>query len=614
MDEINSKDKSVSGVETAAIVAKAFSGIAPSAFSKFTESVGGPLNSIRSQFESTFSSHLASTVNRCSYVKTLFSKGEPADINSVYVGLRLKNDRKIINDVDIIDNHFGHIRTVIVGTGGAGKSMVLKYLAQKLATYSNGTVPIFIELRDLQDHIPADFYRSLLAYIVNNPTAKQISLFEAGLRSGIFTIFLDGLDEVAPDRRGQVYKSIQRIAVDFPDTKIIASTRPELNLSSWDVFSRYSVEPLDQGQISQLISRVDFDPIIKQKFAEAVKGELSETHKSFLGIPLLCSLMLLTYADNLSIPTKATQFYEQAFDTLQLTHDRKKGYYKRTYSCSLDEDQFVYLLSAICFRSLAKGDISFLHYELLRHISGASAACGLPVDPKDVAEDLVSSICLLIEDGLKLHFIHRSFQEFFAAKFALRYRSIPTFEMFNMLTTSLNNKALSMAAELDIQTVEKEWVLPTLMNIIDVIGTDATPSNLKKLINYFVESVDIFLYDDKIELVDWHGQNNLAHVDILNGLQGIYSDSFLLPVVFRFIDSLLLDEIFIRKYGKILSSVETDTVNKEIYSIRVSNIPVNWFKRHSEAAEMSILYRDINELYVKVSNRVRSYTSNVLLD
>lgn len=602
------------GLDVGTLTLKLFDAISPVALKKLVESTGSIVIKTRAQFQGTFSSHLENTIQRCSEVKTLFSKETPVAIEQIYVNLTLKNESRTITDLDLINPSRGHKRIVVIGTGGAGKSMILKYLAFKITQSSNGTIPILIELRDLVEHLPADFYKTILRYIVPNPSSDQQLLFEAGLRSGIFTLFLDGLDEIAPERRVQVYRSIQRLAIDFPETKVIASTRPEMNLASWEKYTTYKVKPLSIEQALELVRKVEFDAILKERFSVAITTGLFESHESFLGVPLLCSLMLLTYADNLSIPTKSTLFYEQAFETLQRTHDRSKGYYKRTYSSNMEQDEFLYVLYALCFRTLAKGEISFHSVELYSHIERAAQICGVALDSQSFADDIVSSLCLLVQDGLRLHFVHRSFQEFFAAKFALRYRQTSTFELFSLLARTVENRSIAMAAELDIQTVEKEWSLPILTEMQSVIGETQNANSVRQLLNYITKSVDLVFNGQDTEIVGWGGPPSIDPTSTIGALQQIYPESLLLNDFVLGISQLSGPGNALHEFGRPSSGRNSDMAAVQIYTVEILNIPEAFL---SDIGKFSRLYRmhsKLNELFVEVRDRVNGYCGVELLN
>lgn len=420
------------------------------------------------KFERTFGKHLISTEKRCRRIKTIFTGEDFVDISDLYVNLNLSFGENSIRDEDIVLKMSSYPRVVISGTGGAGKTMMMKYLALYCIDNHVKKIPLFIELRNLDEHIPANFTRTIFEYVADEQESDNYNVFREGLRNGAFIIFFDGLDEVSPTKRDQVFKSIRQLATRFPKTNIVASTRPEIDVRSWDDFHSLNVMGMTHNQATRLIKKIDFPIEMKSEFLDLNTKEFFEKHNSFLEVPLLCSLMLLTYNDYRVVPSRITVFYDQAFETLYRRHDRsKEGFYKRKFESDLSSDRFRQIFEVFCYKTLIKGKYSFSDSEIRDFISQSSSISEIDVSADSYASDLVSSICVVMRDGLTLHFIHRSFQEYFAAKFMLRYRGANTFEVFDRaLSQAVINDVSKMAMDMDQQTFEREWAFPWLDKIV----------------------------------------------------------------------------------------------------------------------------------------------------
>lgn len=126
---------------------------------------------LRARLESSFSNHLQITYKRCSEVKTIFSGNSYVPLESIYVNLYLSCNGKICRDEDIV-TIFENKNAVIIGTGGAGKTMMMRHLALTMYKNPNGKIPIFIELRSLPVHKPSDFYRCIFDMVT--PERNQL--------------------------------------------------------------------------------------------------------------------------------------------------------------------------------------------------------------------------------------------------------------------------------------------------------------------------------------------------------------------------------------------------------------------------------------------------------
>ena len=72
------------------------------------------------------------------------------------------------------------------------------------------------------------------------------------------------------------------------------------------------------------------DLAVREQFIAALTPEYFSRLSEFLSIPLLATLMLMTYSDFAHVPQKMYIFYEQAFQTLFYKHDAIKGAFSRT--------------------------------------------------------------------------------------------------------------------------------------------------------------------------------------------------------------------------------------------------------------------------------------------
>ncbi|WCM27521.1 hypothetical protein NDN01_00875 [Sphingomonas sp. QA11] len=183
-----------------------------------------------------------------------------------------------------------------------------------------------------------------------------------------------------------------------------------------------------------------------------------------------------SYADAGEIPTRAALFYDQAFDTLYSRHDTSKGPFRRIHRSGLHKDQFKRAFSLFCFRTLAEHLVSFDNIDLYNHLKRSAELEEIDVEIDELIRDCLESVCLLQRDGGKVHFIHRSFQEFFAANFLANYRGPNQFMIFDkLLSDILASRVPSLLKDLNNQLIEKAWVLPTLDSLIKQIDEASSP-------------------------------------------------------------------------------------------------------------------------------------------
>jgi len=104
------------------------------------------------QCGNAFSNYLQSAIEKYSMTKTLLYWNAPVYLEDFYVDLDLVNKDKLYNTSDlqtILD--LGQY-ILVSGTGGIGKSTLLKHLFLKIIEESE-FIPIFIELREVNSQI-----------------------------------------------------------------------------------------------------------------------------------------------------------------------------------------------------------------------------------------------------------------------------------------------------------------------------------------------------------------------------------------------------------------------------------------------------------------------------
>ena len=348
------------------IAANVVEKMAPALMAKVSKAVGRTVDKIRVEYTLTFQDHLAKTLDRVHKVKTLIARDAPVLLESIYFSLRLKSDEEECLDHDIIPVLNFPVLYFIYGTGGAGKTMLLKYLLLTSIQQLSGLVPIFCEFRGLAIEEHASLESAIFAQIVREGSAENYNLFIEGLRAGVFVLYLDGLDEISQSAREKAIVELQGFSSRFPVTSLIVSSRPGLSAQSLEHFKAFKVVGLSLEQAKEVIEKTDVDAEIKLEFIKRLELDLYNKHRDFLEIPLLVIMMLLTYGSYADIPERMTVFYEQAFETLYSLHDTtSKGLYKRPHFATLSPDNFRRMFETFCYITLAKARFEFIYSDLI---------------------------------------------------------------------------------------------------------------------------------------------------------------------------------------------------------------------------------------------------------
>lgn len=268
-------------------------------------------------------------IRKCSYVRTpIINRDHSTHIYNIYVQTRLRMRRNLVTDRTFIAGLSNRASFVIAGNAGSGKSMFMRHLFLELCKAERSKIPLFFELREINASEKKDIKEFLYYNLIGSNATITESQFLDSLKAGVFSLILDGFDEINHKDRKEIETQIIKLREQCPDLQIIVSSRPDADrrLESWEAFDTVYVEPLEEPQATELIDKLEYDAKIKEKFLKEAKSRLFVTHKTFLSNPLLCIMMLVTFEQTGHIPTKRHVFYEKAFDALfQYTTPQRKA-------------------------------------------------------------------------------------------------------------------------------------------------------------------------------------------------------------------------------------------------------------------------------------------------
>lgn len=162
---------------------------------------GALTEKIKINLEIGFGNYVSQQIQRYSHVKTIISGNTPVKLEDVYVNLYLSSGNKKYRDDDFINENRSHKNFVFCATAGAGKSMLMRYLYFSFLKEDSVKLPVFFELRELNDNKDKslfDILHSKISEYIENFTEKQMRY---ALEKGIICLFLDGYDEIDHDNQ-----------------------------------------------------------------------------------------------------------------------------------------------------------------------------------------------------------------------------------------------------------------------------------------------------------------------------------------------------------------------------------------------------------------------------
>ena len=341
-------------------------------------------------------------------------------------------------------------RLIIRGGAGAGKTSLMHWLAVHTARQDfeaplqhwNSLVPFFIRLRSRVDHgFPAvqDFVQPIAKNIADE---MPVGWVRQQLDRGCALVLIDGVDELPRVKRQSFFESLQKLVTEFPEAIYVTTSRPaglkDENGEEWveweqwvkaEQFSNCVMEPMTLPEIEQFVSRwhralpatnrqEDKDP---QKIADNLMRQLRQRSqiRQLAETPLLCTMICaLHYVNEGTLPGTRIRLYDKCIEMLLEERDKQREIKTDIHLTLRQKEEFLRKFAYWLMQNnysdaeVEQADLQF--QDCLRYYR-------LPdVDGRVIRQFLLERSGLLREPLMgRIDFVHRTFQEYLAAKAAL---------------------------------------------------------------------------------------------------------------------------------------------------------------------------------------------------
>ncbi|EJR52231.1 hypothetical protein IIK_00773 [Bacillus cereus VD102] len=370
-----------------------------------------------------FNKYLGSTVNEYSTIPTIALRHHKVSLEQIYQPLKIVPlTHNSINDTVLLDKYnedffYSHPKILITDSAGMGKSTFLKFLFIS-SIKQQIQIPVFVELRRLNaKHSILDEIYKKINFISSDFTKEHIIEL---IKDGDFLFFLDGYDEIPGNDRDKVSSDLKQFISYGNKNRFIITSRPHYDLHFPD-FEKFEIARLREAEAFELIDRYDnvscynlHENLVKT--IQNAKGNFNE----FLANPLYVSLLYLTFRNKHELPLTQASFYRQVYDALYSDHDlTKEDGYKRQILSGLSRDELDVFLQNFAFQCIEEGINDFEKDYLLSIIKEVLKDIVLErkIEPSEVLLDIIQNVPLLIKEGSSYKWIHKSFMEYFAAKY-----------------------------------------------------------------------------------------------------------------------------------------------------------------------------------------------------
>lgn len=335
----------------------------------------------------------------------------------------------------------GRERVLLRGVAGAGKTTLVQWLAVTTAEWRPsrslahllGRVPFVLPLRSLtragrELPAPAEFLT-----VVGCPHTPPTGWAERVLTAGRGLLLVDGIDEVPEPLRDGTRRWLRDLLGAFPGNVCVVTARPSAVRENWleaDGFHELSLVPMNGEDVTTFIHRwhtaAGSDREEADRLIRAVRSrqDLSRLATN----PLMCGLICALHRTSRGfLPRGREELYEAGLRMLLERRDRQRSV---DDGMRMDYRSQVLLLERLAYWLIRNG-----HSQMDREDAVALIDQVLPAMNRDVigaasAEEVFRR--LLTRSGLLrepaegvVDFVHRTFQDYLAARAVIEHRDFP---------------------------------------------------------------------------------------------------------------------------------------------------------------------------------------------
>lgn len=438
--------------------------------------------------------------------------------------LYLDNPRmNTIRNMYLKQRGYDNKRTLLIGSGGCGKSLMLQHLFLEAADdyTATGILPIFLELRYFTQKT------EILQFIVETVSSKDESFTyeeaEKALYEGRCQLLMDGFDEIDPSDIDSFLKKINSFLDRYQNVQVIITSRENEYLTGLNQFIRLYVWPFDTEQSMQLIDRIltyQKQPDERDAIVDYIGKGFLKKDGIFASNPLLLTYVSMLYPNYRRFNENHQLFYKLTYEALLSGHDDNKKPYDRVFKSVDDASQFSKVFEQFCALSYQEGVLEFdaNTFEKYFNLITVHKEFENPhkMNIKNFKHDACSTACMMYEQEYDVFYIDPGFQEYLFSEY---YVKADISEM-DQLLSSLKNLPYKKLLKLDAlemlysqcEDKFKEYLLiPFLSSVFTKKDTDA----FERFLGQYFDEVYICVHDNKQEL---------STSDIYDAEKVIYSD------------------------------------------------------------------------------------------
>ncbi|GAA2607999.1 MULTISPECIES: NACHT domain-containing protein [Streptomyces] len=331
----------------------------------------------------------------------------------------------------------GHDQVFLRGVAGSGKTTLVQWLAVTASSrvYDHGLphligrVPFVLPMRRIvrpgaELPFPGDFLRAVGCPVAGEQPPGWV---ERVLRARRGVLLVDGIDEIAGDRRAAARRWLRELVRAFPGNLWLVTSRPSAVPEEWlaaEGFSELVLAPMGRSGVATFVRRwhraAEVDRSVGESLLASVRGtsELSGLATN----PLMCGMLCALHRDRRGfLPQDRRSLYEAALTMLLERRDRERELH------GFDGVRLAYATQVQLLQKLAWWLIRNSRHEMDRDEALGIVHRALPALNLHGAGEEEVYRALLLRSGLlrepadgRVDFLHRTFQDYLGARLAVQ--------------------------------------------------------------------------------------------------------------------------------------------------------------------------------------------------
>lgn len=323
------------------------------------------------------------------------------------------------------DALLAHDRVLLRGDAGSGKTTLVQWLAVTAAG-DGDRIPYVLPLRTLIRTgalpTPADFLTA-----VGCPHSPPEGWAERVLTAGRALVLVDGLDEVPAADRHRTRDWLLALIRAFPGNRWLLTSRPTAVRPDWltaEGFCELALAPMRRREVKTFVERWHTAAQAPEYEGPLLDALRTKRDLARLAInPLMCGLICALHRERRGyLPTGRKELYDAALAMLLARRDRERGV-GALDGAELGEEAQLELLQRLAYALVLSGrtemELGTAEGIVERCLPAVASAAGQG-DAATVLRTLLLRSGLLRQpaDGV-LDFVHRTFQDYLGARYAI---------------------------------------------------------------------------------------------------------------------------------------------------------------------------------------------------